>query len=68
MSEEEMAMHAMSVFYSSRTAWHGALSIALAQLWSRYGSENTIREDTAGLVRIVILYLHVDKRYYPYLK
>jgi hypothetical protein len=24
--------------------------LALAQLWSRYGSDNTVREDTAGLV------------------
>jgi hypothetical protein len=24
--------------------------IALAQPWSRYGSENTVREETAGLV------------------
>jgi hypothetical protein len=35
---------------------------ALAQLWSRYGSDNTVREDTAGIVRIVILYLYVDKK------
>jgi hypothetical protein len=35
---------------------------ALVQLWSRYGSDNTVREDTAGIVRVVILYLYVDKK------
>jgi hypothetical protein len=35
---------------------------ALVQLWSRYGSDNTVREDTAGIVRIFILYLYVDKK------
>jgi hypothetical protein len=35
---------------------------ALAQLWSQYGRYNTVREDTAGIVRIVILYLYVDRK------
>jgi hypothetical protein len=30
------------------TSWPGVA--ALDQLWSRYGSDKTVREDTAGLV------------------
>jgi hypothetical protein len=38
---------------------------ALAQLWSRYGSDNTLQGDTAGIVGIINLYLYVTKRYLP---